>query len=186
MIGSPPSERWCSTDCIPASAPRGAVAHGAGRCASRLGTSQYRSRGCRKRLSSPRSRGSHGGCAACVTAPAPAERLRLRRTPRQGRPAAPLRSPAATDVVSCTSALGCPTRPVYAGELQCRGLCMAVASSMTPARLVRGSAASCMHGAVPSIRSGSGRIPRERSTAPPTSSAPGGPGTTRLRGPHPT
>ena len=30
-----------------------------------------------------------------------------------------------TDIVSCF-ALGCPTRPVYAGELQCRGLGMAV------------------------------------------------------------
>lgn len=30
-----------------------------------------------------------------------------------------------TDIVSCF-ALGCPTRPVYAGELQCRGLAMAV------------------------------------------------------------
>ncbi|MBB1488818.1 acetoacetate--CoA ligase [Oceanospirillum sediminis] len=30
-----------------------------------------------------------------------------------------------TDIISCF-ALGCPTRPVYAGELQCRGLGMAV------------------------------------------------------------
>ena len=35
------------------------------------------------------------------------------------------RSPAATDLVSCF-ALGCPWRPVHAGELQCKGLGMAV------------------------------------------------------------
>ncbi len=42
-----------------------------------------------------------------------------------------------TDIVSCF-ALGCPTRPVYRGEIQCRGLGMAVAIFDDAGRPVRG------------------------------------------------
>jgi acetoacetyl-CoA synthetase len=43
-----------------------------------------------------------------------------------------------TDIVSCF-ALGCPTRPVYRGEIQCRGLGMAVDIFDDAGRPVRGA-----------------------------------------------
>ena len=43
-----------------------------------------------------------------------------------------------TDIVSCF-ALGCPTRPVYRGEIQCRGLGMAVDVLDEAGRAVRGA-----------------------------------------------
>jgi acetoacetyl-CoA synthetase len=43
-----------------------------------------------------------------------------------------------TDIVSCF-ALGCPTRPVYRGEIQCRGLGMAVEVVDEAGRAVRGA-----------------------------------------------
>jgi acetoacetyl-CoA synthetase len=43
-----------------------------------------------------------------------------------------------TDIVSCF-ALGCPTRPVYRGEIQCRGLGMAVDVVDEAGRAVRGA-----------------------------------------------
>jgi acetoacetyl-CoA synthetase len=43
-----------------------------------------------------------------------------------------------TDIVSCF-ALGCPTRPVYRGEIQCRGLAMAVDIFDDDGRPVRGT-----------------------------------------------
>ena len=80
-----------------------------------------------------------------------------------------------TDIVSCF-ALGCPTLPVWRGELQCRGLGMRVdvydddGKPIPPGTPHEGRAR--LHGAVP-VDAGrrSGTIPATRNTARATSSA---------------
>ena len=79
-----------------------------------------------------------------------------------------------TDIVSCF-ALGCPTLPVWRGELQCRGLGMRGRRLRRRRQADRAGtksrASSSARRRFRRCRSGSGTIPATRSTAPRTSSA---------------